>query len=434
MSVRRIALEAFINITDKGAYTNIALKKALAGINERDAKWVSALVEGAQENLYYIDYVLSHYIKGRQKPQIKAILRLGAQELIFMRTPREASCNEAVLLTKEIGKQALSGYVNAVMRNISRNIDNLPALPEDFVKRLSIQHSWPEWVITKWIEAYGETEALQLLQYKHHGMSIRAQYPFSSKELEDSLDSEVIKYTAGKYDGNCIKLERGFNLENSRLFKEGKITVQSEAAMLCCRACGIKNGMNVLDACAAPGGKSAYIYSLLNGGVNVAAWELHAHRKTLIDNTFKRLNVKAQVCCRDAGIYDKQYDSAFDVVLLDVPCSGLGVASSKADIRLNKTEGDIKSLVNIQQKLLETCSRYVKPGGALIYTSCTINHDENEGQIQRFLSGHSEFSESDLSMCLNRDIKGLNGGMVQLLPHIHGIEGFFIARLIKVGT
>ncbi len=430
MSIRRIALEALMDITDKGAYTNLRLKKAQSGLPEQDARWLAAAVYETLDHILYIDYVLAQYVKGTQKPAIRGILRMGACELLFLRTPTAAAVNESVQLVKEIGKAPLSGFVNGVLRALARNLSNPPPLPDNTARRLSIQYSWPLWLVEEWLERFGEADTEMLLSAPPPPMTLRAQPPYTIKELSDELDHRHMAYTTGELDPNCLKLARGYDVAQDTLFQDGRIAVQSESSMLVCRACGVKPGMRVLDACAAPGGKSAYLYALC-GEIGLTAWELHEHRRELLDRTLERLRVKANTSVQDAAEPVSDYQDHFDVVLIDAPCSGLGVASGKPDVRYSKSPEAIEELSCVQRRILDTCAAYVRPGGALVYASCTISRRENEEQVVSFLSRRPEFSLSDLTPFLPPALPNLKQGMTQLLPHRDHTEGFFIARMTR---
>ena len=196
-----------------------------------------------------------------------------------------------------------------------------------------------------------------------------------------------------------------------------------ESAMLACRALGDMKGKRVLDTCSAPGGKSAYLASLMENDIDLTCLELHPHRKELLDKTLARLHVAAQTRIADASEFDSTLEQAFDGVLIDAPCSGLGLLGDKPDIRYSKSDADVVALVKIQQHILETCSRYVKPGGVLVYATCTISARENEEQIAAFLRAHSEFVQEIMPLSLP------NEGQIQLLPHVHHTDGFFLARM-----
>lgn len=431
MSIRRTALEALMDITDNGAYANLRLKAALEGLEERDAKWLTAAVYETLDHLLYIDYIIAAFAKGKIKPQIRGILRLGVCQALYMNVPDSAACNESVKLAKEIGKGALGGYINGVMRNICRSKDALPELPADPVKRLSIKFSYPEYLVKDYLSAYGEEFTEKLLSHKEaKGMTVRAQHPYTSDELCIELDKRGLAYKRGDIANDAFKLEKGLNVTAEPLFNEGKITVQSESAMLVCKALEPKAGMRILDACSAPGGKSAYIYSLTKGECQLCSWELHEHRAELIKNTFARLGVKADVQVKNATVDYQEFHDAFDAVLIDAPCSGLGVPG-KPDARYAKNDAIIDEISDIQGRILDACAKYVKSGGTLVYATCTISKRENEAQINAFLNRHSEFEAADISELLPENMKSrVEGGcMLQLFPHLDGTEGFFLAKM-----
>ena len=420
MNTRRQALDALCDITDRGAYANLRVKQLTSSLPEREAKLAAALVYHTLDHLLTIDYYLSHFVKGAQKPVIRGILRLGVCELLFLSTPAHAALNESVALTKEVGKSGLSGFVNAVLRNIDRNRASLPPFPSDPVERLSIQYSYPVWIVREWVSRFGETQAEALLSHPVSAIEVRAQYPFTRDALQKALPVES---RVNLLDENSLSLEGGFDLASHPLFQEGKFTVMGESAMLACRALGDMKGKRVLDACAAPGGKSAYLASLMENDIQLTCCELHPHRKELLDRTLARLHVAAETRIMDATLFDPALEAAFDGVLIDAPCSGLGLLGDKPDIRYSKSDADVAALVEIQQGILETCARYVKPGGVLVYATCTISARENEAQVAAFLRAHAEFTPEAIPIPLPND------GQMQLLPHIHNTDGFFIARM-----
>ena len=433
MTLRRTALETLMEITDRGAYANLALKSALAGLEERDAKWVSAAVYTTLDHLLYIDHIIAAYAKGRLKPDIRGILRLGVCQALYMDVPDSAACNESVKLAKEVGKGALSGFVNGVMRSICRNKEALPPLPSEPLRRLSIRYSYPEYIVREYLSMYGEgfTEAM-LGAEEGRGMTIRAQHPYTSEQLQSELDKRHIQYTRGELCGDAFRLEKGMDISREPLFAEGKITVQSESAMLVCRALEAEGGMKVLDTCAAPGGKSAYIASITHNRADIDAWELHPHRAELMERTFERLGVKGRVRVKDASLHHPEYDGMYDRVLIDAPCSGLGVPG-KPDARYAKNDEIIENIAAVQSRILDACAGYVKVGGTLLYATCTISVRENQHRINAFLEEHPEFEPGSLEGILPRTMwrRVESGCMIQLFPHLDGTEGFFIAKLVR---
>ena len=408
ISPRRAALQVFMDVVEEGAYANLRLKEVQR--NPGEQAFVSSLVYTALEHIGWTDYMLSFYVKP-QKKVVRNILRLGVTELFFMDTPDHAAVNGAVDLVKECGKGALSGLVNGVLRRMLREKDHLPSLPAEPAERLSIQFSCPKWIVQEWLERFGEAETSQMLSWESPAMEIRAQYPFTGEELAAAL---TVPYTHGRVDDNCFRLSQSIPLSSLPLFREGKIAIQGEGAMAICRFLGDMRGKKVLDACAAPGGKAAYLWSLTEGDIDLTCYELHEHRLELMRRTFARLHVQAKCEARDATQIPEEAHPCFDAVLLDVPCSGLGLIREKPDVALHREANDVVALCRTQAALLSSCARLVLPGGILCYSTCTISLRENEQQVESFLKGHPDFALEDQR---------------QLLPQRDGTGGFYMARM-----
>lgn len=420
LALRDIAFNTFRDIVRNDAYLNLWLKKSCASLDQRDAAFLTSLIHTALDRLFYVDEVLSRFVQKKPKPVLQDILRLSITELLFMRTPVYAVANCYTELAKSLHKQESAGFINGVIRAINRNRDSLPDFNGDDPASLSVRYSCPQWIISQWIADYGIEHTIRLLQTTGSPTSVRAQYPFTNEELLRELPSSAYH---GMLDENALYLEKGFDVTRSVLYAHGKLAIQSEGAMMLSRAIGDPSGLKILDACAAPGGKSAYLSSLAKNEIDLTCFEIHEHRLSLLNKTFERLHVQANTIRQDATVYVPEYDSYFDAVLLDVPCSGLGLIMDKPDIRYKKTPEDIERLVQIQQKILETCCRYVRPGGLLVYATCTINKIENEYQVDRFLAGHPEFMGDKLPYD--------ESYRLQLFPDIHRTEGFFVARMKK---
>ena len=407
-SPRRDALQVLMDVAEDGAYANLRLQEVRREAQE--LAYVRSLVYTALEHMRWADYMLSFYVKP-QKRVVRNILRLAVAELFFMDTPDHAAVNGAVQLCKECGKGALAGLVNGVLRRMLREKDDLPPLPQDPADRLSIQHNCPEWVLREWLERFGEAETLRLLTAELPAMEIRAQWPYTNEELAAALP---VPYVRGQVDDNCFRLSESIPLPALPLFREGKIAIQGEGAMAICRFLGDMRGKRVLDACAAPGGKSAYLWSLTQGDIDLTCYELHPHRVELMGRTFARLHVKARCEEKDASQVSEVTAPCFDAVLLDVPCSGLGLVREKPDVALHRAEQDIDALCRTQAALLHGCARLVLPGGTLCYSTCTISLRENERQMEAFLATHPGFILEEQR---------------QLLPQRDGTGGFYMARM-----
>lgn len=422
MNVRKIALEALIDVTERGAYANLRLKALPEALEPSQRNWICALVYTVLDHKIYLDWLLSHFVKGTQKPVVRGILRLSAGELLYFHTPAHAVVSESVSLARAVGKSGLTGFINAVLRNIDRAIANnaLPALPTAPCERLSIQYSYPLWLVSEWVEQYGAPFTEALLSAPATGLSVRAQYPFATQGLLSTLPVEA---TPGVLDENCLILSEGVDVPELPEYRDGRMTVQGQSAMLVCRALSDCAGKRVLDACAAPGGKSAYLASLCANNVRLTCMELHPHRVELLSRTLARLHVEAEILCHDAAEPIEAFRGAFDRVLLDAPCSGLGLLNDKPDIRYAKSDEAIASLAALQRRLLSVCSTYVAPGGVLVYATCTISRRENEDNLYAFLADHPAFSLERMPIPLEND------GVLQLFPHVHGTDGFFLARM-----
>ena len=407
-SPRRDALQVFMDVVEDGAYANLRLKDIRRAPQEQ--AFVSSLVYTALEHVKWADYMLSFYVKP-QKKVVCNILRLAVSELFFMDTPDHAAVNGAVELTRECGKGALSGLVNGVLRRMLRERDSLPPLPADPAARLCIQYGCPEWIVKEWLARFGELETEKLLSIDRPAMEIRAQWPFTNEELAAQLK---VPYDRGQVDDNCFRLSESIPISSLPLFREGKIAIQGEGAMAICRFMSDMRGRKVLDACAAPGGKSAYLWSLTEGDIDLTCWELHPHRVELMERTFARLHVKAKCEARDAAQVPEDAAPCFDAVLLDVPCSGLGLLREKPDVALHREAQDIDALCSTQEALLESCARLVQPGGTLCYSTCTISLRENEQQVEAFLKAYPEYALEEQR---------------QLLPQRDGTGGFYMARM-----
>lgn len=423
-SLRRIAFNALIETTSNGAYANLAIKEAVSSLHNSDAKWVSALFYSTLENLIYIDKVIDCNIKSKLDKKIRAILRLGVCQLLFMNVPESAAVNESVKLTKEIGKSALSGYVNAVMRSVASKKDNPFEMPKDDLERISIQYSYPIQLVNMLSTDYGIEFTEEILKYKHEGMNFRLIKPFN-ESLSDDFQATIFE--------NARNVKNGFDVTGNELFQNGNITVQSLSSMTVCHVLDAKPNTKVLDACSAPGGKTAYISEMMNNSGKIIASDLHEHRVKLTKNTLTRLNVhNAECIVMDATKLNEEFTEAFDSVLVDAPCSGLGVVG-KTDIKYTKTVESIKELAVLQYSILDNCSKYVKAGGTLVYSTCTITKEENEKNVERFLKEHPDF-KADISIekyLPEKLKKRAVNGMIQIFPHLDDMEGFFIARFTR---
>ena len=432
---RRIAFDVLLAI-ERGAYANLALREALQENGGADAAFVTALVYNTLDHLLTLDFYLKCFCKGRIALPVRCILRLGMAQMFYMRVPARAAIDESVALCKEIGKGGVAGFVNGVLRNMDRNRQNLPEPQGGLAERLSIQYSFPAFLVEMLLSQWGEKECIAMLDYTAPAaVCIRANpLCFSESALDEYLAKENMAFQKGRLVPEARYVQGLGDIAQHPLFQQGKITVQSESAMLAARICGAEAGQKVLDACAAPGGKTAFLAGEMGDG-QLDAWDVHAHRVTLIEKTCRRMGIHF-VCARqqDATQLDPNAVEQYDVVLADVPCSGLGVIGSKPDIRYSKTREDMEALVNVQRRILENMASYVKIGGTLVYVTCTVMEPENQGNIDWFLTAHSEFETVSLDAFLPGDFDQarIGEGGLQLMPHRdHGADGFYMVRMVR---
>lgn len=432
---RRIAFDVLLAV-ERGAYANLALREALQQNVDADAAFVSALVYHTLDHILTLDFYLKAFCKGRIALPIRCVLRLGLAQMLYMRVPARAAIDESVTLCKAIGKGAMANFVNGVLRNIERNQQNLPKPEGDLAYRLSIQYSYPLFLVEMLMEQWGEEECIAFFEYSAPtAICIRANpLCFSEEELDRHLADENIAYQKGCWMPQARYVQGLGDITKYPLFQQGKITVQGESAMLAAHICGAKEGQVILDACAAPGGKTACLAGEMKCG-HIDAWDIHAHRVALIEKTCARMHIDfVHARQQDATQMNENAIDRYDVVLADVPCSGLGVMGSKPDIRYAKTREDMDHLVAIQRNILTCMAQYVKPGGILVYVTCTMTKQENQNNIDWFLQAHPEFGRMPFEEYLPKDMDRArrSRGELQLLPHRdHGADGFYMARMVR---
>ncbi|MBQ7254884.1 MAG: 16S rRNA (cytosine(967)-C(5))-methyltransferase RsmB [Oscillospiraceae bacterium] len=424
MSARDTALAVLIACRKSGAWSDSALKAYIArdGLDRRDAAFATRLCFGVIQNRRLLDFYIASFLSGKLKslqPIVLDILRLGAYQIAFMdRVPSSAAVNEAVNQTKRFANLRAAGLVNGVLRAMSR----AEALPEP--KELSVRYSHSPELIARLRENVGDA-LLEPLLKSHNEVppttvqvnTLRAE----TEEVRQALQAEKHPWLA-----DCLQMESG-NLEALAPFARGEIYAQDAASKLAVLAAELRPGMRVLDCCAAPGGKSfAAAISMRNEG-EILACDLHAGKLRRVAEGAARMGLFIiQTQPRDARAYIAEECERYDAVLCDAPCSGLGVIRKKPDIR-EKALDQIAALPKIQLEILQTVSRYLKPGGTLIYSTCTILKRENEELVQSFLQGSEDFS---LQPFAYGEINAPSG-MLTLLPCVHGTDGFFIAKLRK---
>lgn len=437
---REIASQVLMDIEKNGEFSNIALKKALkanGAMPSKDRAFVTETVNGTLRNIIYIDYCINSFSSvktEKMKPWVLAVLRSAVYQIIFMSVPESAATDEAVKLIKAKGLGGLSGFVNAVLRKTAVEWDKivLPDENKNPAEYISIKYSHPLWIVKMWISAYGSdfTKKLCMADTLPESVNICTNViKTNSSELENILKKDGMNVQKGHFLKNTLIISKTGDISKNKAFINGYFHVQDESSSLAVNILNPKSGEKVLDVCAAPGGKSVLAAEIMGNVGEVVARDIFDHRLMLIDDTAKRLGIGIiKTENKDASVFDENDEFKFDKVLVDVPCSGLGLMRKKADIRLKKDGNDIDTLLPLQKKILETSSRYVKKGGIMVFSTCTICKKENIGNLNWILE-NLPFEECELN--LPKGIETVDGYKcaMQLFPNIHGTDGFFIAKL-----
>lgn len=441
-TAREIAFEVINETHQSQCYVNLLLPKVLSRteLTDQDRALVTELVYGTLRNQGTLDWVVSQYSSQPiEKIPLKAldILRLGAYQLFYLaKIPPYAAVNESVELAKKSTHAGMVKFINGLLREISlkRAEIKLPDREKDGVAYLSIAHSHPTWLVEKWIKEIGfeQTETLVKANNLPPKVSIRTNtLKITPGSLIALLRLRGIEAEASLFVPEGIVVKGSGDLGALPEFKEGFFVVQGEASMLVSYVVSPKPGEIVLDLCAAPGGKATHLAQLMRDQGRVIAIDIHLKRLALIDEAAKRLGIKiVETGQADATKLSSKMVSQADRVLVDAPCSGLGVLAKRPDARWRKTPGRIEELVDLQLKLVESASRFLKKEGVLVYSTCTISKEENEQVVEKFLSRHPEFSLDDVSLFLPGRLKSKEP-WVQLYPQRYGLDGIFIARMIR---
>lgn len=440
---REIALNILLRINLDNAFSNITIKNHMSeDMTSQDENFVREIVYGVLENKDYLDYIISKASKVRLKkihPTIKEILRMGIYQLYFMDgVPDSAAVNESVNLAKKHGHKGTIGFVNGVLRSISRDKEKFGEIDSrDKVKYLSIKYSHPEYLVKRWIDEFGIEFAQDLIISNNTKpkLNIRANTLLVTKdELKKILAEKGYNIEEGKYAKDCLIVDNPKKITELDAFKKGYFIIQDEASQLVAQVMNPIEGSFVLDVCSAPGGKATHLAQLMNDKGKLLARDIFNHKLQLIDENAKRFGINIiETQFFDALEKDESLVNKVDYLLIDAPCSGLGLIRRKPEIKWNRKEKDIEELSELQFNILETNKDYLRTGGILVYSTCTIENKENIDIINRFLEKNPSFKLVSIEECFdNKDnLPTLNKGYVQIYPHIHHMDGFFIAKMIK---
>ncbi|WP_223700279.1 16S rRNA (cytosine(967)-C(5))-methyltransferase RsmB [Sutcliffiella deserti] len=439
-NVRELALEALLNIEKKQAYSNLLINNYLDSgkLSKKDAGLFTEMVYGTIQRSMTLDYYLTPYLEKQKKLQdwVRVLLRLTLYQMVYLdKVPERAAIFEAVEIAKKQGHKGVASVVNGVLRSIQRQgLPNLEELEND-LDRISIATSHPRWLVEKWIEQYGveNTERMCEMNLVPPSQTVRVNTAKATvEEVISMLRTQGFDVDKGDLAEDSIVSNKG-NLAFSNAYKNGYITIQDESSMLVARTLGVTEGDTVFDSCAAPGGKSTHIAELLKGTGTVFSTDLHEHKIRLIKEQATRLNLpNIKVQTLDSRKAQEVFEiEQFDRVLVDAPCSGFGVIRRKPDLKFTKTMEDVKQLASVQLSILEQVAPLVKKGGTLVYSTCTIDKEENTEVVKAFLENNPDYKiDFNIKDLLPASLETyIKDGMLQLLPHYFGTDGFFIVRL-----
>ena len=438
MDAREVALLTLHTCERQGGWSDAVLKKQLAqaGLDRRDAALATQICFGVQQNRLLLDYYLSRFSNvplKRMESKVVQALRIGLYQMLFLsRIPHSAAVNCAVEMTRAHCKNArAAGLVNAVLRNIERSMDRLPVIDNsDPAAYLSTLYSHPKWLVEEWIARLGQEQAARLLAADNAGAPVIAQVNtcrVSAPALLAQLSEAGVDARLHPWLKDCLILRETGDLEGPETFAQGYFYIQDAASRLAVLAADARPQMRVLDACAAPGGKSFALAIAMQDSGELISCDLHPHKKKLMQAGAARLGLSCmQPQTADATVFRPEWESAFDLVLADAPCSGLGVIRKKPDIRYKAPE-PLAQLPEVQGRILDNLARYVKPGGVLLYSTCTLRQQENEDVVRAFLSRRTDYTAE--AFTLPDPVGAVGEGMVTLWPHVHDTDGFFIAKL-----
>ncbi len=442
---RELVLGILMEVTEKGQYSHIVLREVLEKyqyLDKKERAFITRVTEGTLEHMMELDYILDQFSKvkvKKMKPVVRNILRSAVYQLKYMDTvPDSAVCNEAVKLAVKKGFAGLKGFVNGVLRNTAVHLDQIP-YPKDPVEELSVRYSIPMWILELWLKSYdNETVETMLKDFqKEKPLMIRLRLGQEdilrqTEGLRKELEAEGIELRKHPYLPYAFYLSGQDYLGRLDSFREGRFSVQDVSSMLVCEAAAPGPGDVVIDVCAAPGGKAVHMAEKLRGTGMVEARDLTARKVGLIQENIDRTglsNIKAVQM--DARQTDTASIGMADILIADLPCSGLGVLGKKTDLKYKITKESLDGLVRLQREILSTVKEYVRPGGTLIYSTCTINPSENMDNVHWFLEQNPEYTLGDIRKNLCEELRAdvQERGCLQLLPGIHESDGFFLACL-----
>lgn len=455
-SDREIALEIIFGVMEKGDFSHIALRSSFEKyihLDKTSRNFITRLSEGTIEKTINLDYIINFYSKvkvNKMKPLIRNILRMSVYQIKYMSgTPDSAVCNEAVKLTKKKGFTNLSGFINGVLRNIIRFPEKVvyPSSQEngkDYIKYLSVHYSMPEWIVGLFLNSYGNSITISILEgtmeaAENKNTTVRVNVSrINTLEAEGILKKDGVDVESTNLANHALQISGYNNITTLDAFKKGYIQVQNISSILVGQVAQVKKGDICIDVCAAPGGKSLHLADMLSETGMVISRDISEKKCSLIRENLQRIgfqNMKVEVC--DALEFDEKSVETADLVVADLPCSGLGVMAKKPDIKYRLQEEELMKLSNLSQKILNNVVKYIKYGGTLIFSTCTMNPLENTS-IRDWLMKEHHLVPVDISLNLSKEVLNLynnkktaSEGYIQLFTS-KDVDGFFISKFRRI--
>ncbi|GKU24806.1 16S rRNA (cytosine(967)-C(5))-methyltransferase RsmB [Clostridium folliculivorans] len=439
MNSRKIIKDTLDSILYNGAYSNIELNKRLSesDLNDKDKGLVTEVVYGTIKYKKSIDYIISTLVADEKKidKRILNILRSAIYQIKYLdRVPDFAVVNESVNLGKKISMNS-SRFINGVLRNFIRNKDAEIKSNISDIEYLSVEYSFEPWMVKLFLEQFGREKCVKILSGLNSTPSVTVRVNSLKSDYDevfDELNEQGYTVEEGNICPEAINIIRGKSIENNPLFIQGKITVQDESAMLVAPLLELNGDLKVLDLCSAPGGKTTHIAELLDNKGTVIGCDIYDHKLKLVEENKDRLGIEnIQTKLLDAAKYNSEFREIADRILVDAPCSGLGIIRKKPEIKWTKSQKDLKDLVNIQRDMLKNAWLYLKPDGIMVYSTCTLNKKENEENIKWIKENYKDVQIEKIYLGESDNVIYNEDGSVTILPN-EFFDGFYIAKLRKL--
>lgn len=440
MNPRERAYEALMEVEHKGAYSNLVLTKYMKdkNIEQRDRGFITELVYGTLENKMYLDHIIESMTKrpcSTIDKEAHIILRMGLYQIIFLNSVTDfAAVNEMVNLIKKKNPKA-QGFVNGVLRNFLRNpqFRNVDTKLRG-IARIAVEHSFEKWILERWKRDYDQEfveEIVEAFQEKPEMYLRTNTLKIERDDLIKELEKEGVKAEKVHILKDAVKVNAFKNLDQSEAYKKGYFQVQDISSMLVGNIVSPKPGEKICDVCSAPGGKTSHMAAIMKNEGQIVARDVFEHKLSLMSGNFERLGISiVSLENKDATNFSEEDRETFDRVLVDAPCSGFGIIRRKPEIK-HKKEEEVRDLPKLQLDILKNSAKMVKSGGVLVYSTCTIGKAENIDVVMKFLEENEEFKLEPINE-VNIDKDMQKEGYLEIYPHIHGMDGFFISKMRKV--